>query len=208
MNFNLFCFVIILLVVSSWAEDNNDDIIMKFLNLNQNGEPKQDNFNNTAHRSLYSVDYFTINVPNWITFFNYVNFNEEKPLNFLEIGSLEGRSTVWQLENILLHPDSRITCVDTWEGSSEHTEDLKRGLYERFLNNISPYQNKVRIVRGFSSHGLKLPHVRNETYDFIYIDAAHRARNVLEDAVLSFPLLKFGGILAFDDYAYGGTILK
>ncbi len=181
----------------------SEDIISRFLNLDQNGVPKREVFT-AAHQSVYLVDYFTNNVVNWETFFNHVNFNGDKRLNFLEIGSLEGRSTVWQLEHILLHPESRITCVDTWEGSSEHTEVLKRGLYERFLNNISPYKHKVRIVRGFSSHGLKQPQVRNETYDFIYIDAAHRARNVIEDAVLSFPLLKIGGIMAFDDYAYGG----
>lgn len=30
----------------------------------------------------------------------------------LEIGSYEGRSAVWFLENILTHPTARIVCVD------------------------------------------------------------------------------------------------
>lgn len=42
-----------------------------------------------------------------------------------------------------------------------------------------------------------------ESYDFIYIDGDHHAASVLEDAVLSFPLLKKGGIMIFDDYRWG-----
>jgi len=44
---------------------------------------------------------------------------------------------------------------------------------------------------------------KNNTYDFIYIDADHVASSVLSDAELSWPLLKTGGIMAFDDYAWG-----
>jgi hypothetical protein len=35
-----------------------------------------------------------------------------RPVNFLELGSYEGRSTVWMLESLLTHPQSHITCVD------------------------------------------------------------------------------------------------
>lgn len=38
--------------------------------------------------------------------------------------------------------------------------------------------------------------------DIIYIDGDHSAPAVLTDAVLSWPLLKEGGILIFDDYQY------
>ena len=39
-------------------------------------------------------------------------------------------------------------------------------------------------------------------YSLIYIDGAHEGMNVFEDAVLSFRLLKAGGILVFDDYEW------
>lgn len=35
----------------------------------------------------------------------------------LEIGSFEGRSAVWLLENVLTHPTSRLTCVDLFDGA-------------------------------------------------------------------------------------------
>jgi len=42
----------------------------------------------------------------------------------------------------------------------------------------------------------------DERFDCIYIDADHRAAGVLEDAVLSWRLLKGGGIMILDDYGW------
>ena len=41
--------------------------------------------------------------------------------------------------------------------------------------------------------------------DFIYIDGDHRAPTVLSDAVQSFARLRHGGLMAFDDYYWGGN---
>jgi hypothetical protein len=38
------------------------------------------------------------------------------------------------------------------------------------------------------------------SFDIIYIDGSHIASDVLEDVVLSWRLLKTGGIIIFDDY--------
>ena len=37
----------------------------------------------------------------------------------LEVGSFEGRSALWFLENILTDPTASITCVDIWVGAYE-----------------------------------------------------------------------------------------
>jgi predicted O-methyltransferase YrrM len=47
---------------------------------------------------------------------------------------------------------------------------------------------------------------RKEQYDFIYIDADHTTAGVLLDAELSWPLLKSGGIMAFDDLTWGADL--
>jgi predicted O-methyltransferase YrrM len=39
-------------------------------------------------------------------------------------------------------------------------------------------------------------------YDLIYVDGSHAAHAALEDLVLSWPLLKAGGLLIFDDYRF------
>ena len=153
-----------------------------------------------THVFNFTVDYFSNHIESWRTMFL---IEDNTAYSILEVGSLEGRATTWMLEHFLPHSDSRMTCVDTWEGSEEHTEELKTGLYERFLHNISPYKHKVDVFRGPSGTMLKDPRIQAQKFDFIYIDACHRARNVLEDAVLAFPLLKLYGALVFDDYLWG-----
>lgn len=112
-------------------------------------------------------------------------------IHALEIGSFEGRSALWFLENILTDATSTITCVDLFIGKTYE---------DQFDHNIqvSTLGKKVRKIKGSSQtilRQLKLNH-----YDFIYVDGSHFAVNVLMDAVLSWDLLKVGGIIIFDDY--------
>jgi hypothetical protein len=55
---------------------------------------------------------------------------------FLEIGSFEGRSTVWIIEN-MMNPGDWIDCVDTWKGGEEHSEEDMDSVEERFNYNIN-----------------------------------------------------------------------
>ena len=149
---------------------------------------------------IYTQDWFTGNIINWTHFLKEL---KDKPnLRFLEIGSYQGRSTVWLLENILTHDTSSITCIDTFEGSAEHLKDYQYDLptlFQVFSHNISKFKNRVNIIKNKSQIALKQI---NEEYDFVYIDGDHTASSVIEDAVLSFSLLKKGGIMIFDDYEW------
>lgn len=55
--------------------------------------------------------------------------------SFLEIGSFEGRSAVWIIEN-MMGPGDWIDCVDTWEGGEEHSEEDMWTVEQRFDANI------------------------------------------------------------------------
>ena len=44
-----------------------------------------------------------------------------------------------------------------------------------------------------------------ESFDIIYVDGSHTADDVMADAVLSWGLLKEGGIIVFDDYRWNGS---
>lgn len=55
---------------------------------------------------------------------------------FLEIGSFEGRSAVWIIENMMRAGDW-IDCVDTWEGGEEHSAEDMEGTEARFIHNIT-----------------------------------------------------------------------
>ena len=114
----------------------------------------------------------------------------------MEIGTFEGRSSTWMLDNLLTHKDSRLYCVDHWLFKGEHNKNV----FETFKKNIEPYKSKVVILKGYSRDMIRSIH--KTKFDFIYIDANRHSQNVLEDAVLSFPLLKPNGILIFDDYTH------
>ena len=139
---------------------------------------------------VFTVYWFTQNIHAWKNVFS----STKVPENVLEIGSFEGRSTCWLLENT----QARVTCVDTWDGSDEHTMEHKAGLFDRFLDNIKDYKDRVTIMRGFSGEVLR-QFPCEPIFDFIYIDGSHYSKDVLEDAILSWRLLKQGGIIIFDD---------
>jgi predicted O-methyltransferase YrrM len=120
----------------------------------------------------------------------------KKPLHILEIGTFEGRSAIWILQNLCKHPDSKLYCVDHWLYKGEHNSDT----YKTFKKNIEPYKDKVIVLKGHSSHMLR--RLNKPQFDFIYIDANRHSQNVLEDAVLSFPLLKPNAIMILDDYTH------
>lgn len=149
---------------------------------------------------MYTQDYFSNNVPVWNRLFQ--GMRHRPNLNFLEIGCFEGRSAVWLLENVLTDPTSTLHCIDTFEGSEEHDAIDTSRLREYFMHNIEDHRSKVVVHVGESGKVLRTFRERN-VFDFIYIDGDHHSANVMEDAVLCFPLLKVGGIMAFDDYLGG-----
>jgi predicted O-methyltransferase YrrM len=144
-----------------------------------------------------NTDWFT---PHISLFTKMLNNYKDLPYHFLEIGTFEGRSTLWMLENILIHSESTITCIDKWDCTHENYENV----YVNFIHNmlVGGFMDRIEFYKMESNTALKLPQILSKKYDFIYIDANHSTPHPLEDAVLSFPLLKTNGILAFDDYLW------
>ena len=144
-------------------------------------------------------------------------------IHILEIGSYEGRSTVWFVENFLNNDKSTMTCIDPWEdysqdansmgsyGSSDASWKFKtRKIKDVFLNNIelTGKKNQVLVKQGMSNKILPLLISEDKEYDVVYIDGNHVAPFVLMDAVMSWNLLKKNGIMIFDDYLWGPDIAK
>ena len=126
--------------------------------------------------------------------------------NFLEIGSFEGRSTVWTVEN-MMEDGGEIYCIDTWGGSEEHVKGELDGAEDRFHNNILTVREafpkrKVNKLKGMSTQWLPSLACEKLLFDFIYIDGSHVAKDVLTDACMAWPLLKKDGMIAFDDYLW------
>jgi predicted O-methyltransferase YrrM len=135
--------------------------------------------------------------------------------NFLEIGSFEGRSAVWTIEN-MMEDGGEIVCIDTWEGGSEHTPEDMSGTEDRFHQNITLIRNRfpnraVVSLKSTSVEALGAAIAHKKEFDFIYIDGSHLSKDVLTDACMSWPMLKDKGFMVFDDYMWrppGFTLLQ
>lgn len=157
----------------------------------------------------FTVDWFSPNIPEWET---HLGPLAGKPdLHFVEVGSLEGRSACWLLQNILTHPSCTLDCVDLFEIGEEHFDVVRDfpgslpsqiPIEENFRWNIKALgaESKVRMLKGRSEEILRTLALR--TYDGAYIDGSHRAPNVLTDLVLTWGLLKEGGMVILDDYEW------
>lgn len=130
--------------------------------------------------------------------------------SFLEIGSFEGRSAVWVVENMLQDGDE-IICIDTWEGGEEHGAEDMSAVQKRFIHNLKLAQEKYPKRNLLSNKATSTYYLASAlyegdnkiTFDFIYIDGSHIAKDVLTDACMAWPLLKPKGIMVFDDYMWG-----
>jgi len=136
---------------------------------------------------------------NW---FNYIPVNNEKPINYLEIGTLHGANLLSVADYYGKHIDSKLYCIDPWDDYEDYNEykELQNDHFNIFLKNLNnhPDKNKITYYKNYS-HKI-LPTLEDDYFDIIYIDGNHEAIYVLEDAVLSFRKLKKNGYLIFDDY--------
>ncbi len=137
-------------------------------------------------------------------------FPKLRPVKILEVGSFEGASTCFMIQYLANVSPIEIHCIDTWMGGQEHAGENMGEVEKRFLRNtelaIQNAPNKIKLVihKGYSERSLSLLLASNITdFDFVYIDGSHEAPDVITDAILSFKLLKPGGVLGFDDYTWG-----
>lgn len=132
------------------------------------------------------------------------------PRRVLEVGSYEGASTIYLIDQLAKTGPLEIHCVDTWEGGVEHGAVDMRSVEARFTHNTglaratAPNLVDLKVHKGFSDVCLaRLLAMGGANYfDFVYIDGSHQAPDVLCDAVLGFKLLRPGGVIAFDDYLW------
>jgi predicted O-methyltransferase YrrM len=137
-----------------------------------------------------------------------------RPRRLLEIGSYEGQSACYLIETVGRMHEAELHCIDTWQGGIEHGAINMAEVERRFLKNTD-----IAIRQAANSTTLNVHKARSDFalaqlfvqgyegfFDFIYIDGSHQAPDVLTDAVLSFRLLRKGGLIAFDDYLWSENL--
>lgn len=135
--------------------------------------------------------------PNWQKWIGHLAGKES---HGLEIGTFKGESAEMACKLIFNHPKSTYTCVDTFKGSIEHAINKIdcTTLEQDWTRRLAPY-SQARKIKGLSNEVMRS---LAGSYDFIYIDAAHDAMNVLRDSVLAWDLLAVGGVIIWDDYQW------
>ncbi|HJW96321.1 MAG TPA: class I SAM-dependent methyltransferase [Thermoanaerobaculia bacterium] len=125
-------------------------------------------------------------------------FRNAPGVRALEIGCFEGQSACWYLDNILTHPTSRLVCVDPF--AIPMGSVLVRYFERLFDYNIAASGSGDRVTKLVGRSQDVLPVLPQSQFDFIYVDGSHKVGDVLQDAVLTWPLLRAGGLMIFDDY--------
>lgn len=157
--------------------------------------------------------------------------DQPRPRRVLEVGCWEGRGTIWLLATLCRHPESTLTCVDTWDGGEQYRDvglHLDREKHSpaaveaRFDDNVrrvtgvapldaeradldaSGVAGKVRKMKGRSAEMLARLRARpgGERFDVAYVDGSHAARDVMIDAAMGWELLRRGGVIVFHDYRW------
>jgi hypothetical protein len=126
-------------------------------------------------------------------------------LRFLQIGAYTGDCSEWLCQHVLTGEDSFVWDIDTWRGSADepaHRQLDWDAVLRRYSARMEPYVPHVKQFIGTSDHFFYVMPPDPESMDMVYVDGAHRAENVLRDAVNADRLLKPGGILAFDDLTW------
>lgn len=143
-------------------------------------------------------DFFVNNINSWLFIFDkYDLFN--KSLTALEIGSYEGRSSLFLLSFL---NKIKLTCVDTFKPSielREYNEKKFHKIYKNFKSNTAKYSKKLIVIKNTSAFFFKK---NKKKYDLIYVDGSHEYKDVVHDAKKAFFYLNNNGIIIFDDFLW------
>lgn len=121
---------------------------------------------------------------------------------WLEIGSYQGRSALWTLENVLQGPNSLLYCIDIFEPLQAGLEtwgDPETDYVKVFDELVGSHPGVIKL-KGRSRD--ILPILQGTMFDGAYVDGDHCEDSVRADLRLLWPLLRPGAVCVFDDYGW------
>tara|TARA_Y100000590_G_scaffold289197_1_gene325573 strand:- start:219 stop:1031 length:813 start_codon:yes stop_codon:yes gene_type:complete len=161
---------------------------------------------NNNEKKIYFEEKYNFNFKDWFSgniFIWEIIVNKIEKIDYLEIGSFEGRSTVFMGE---LNNLNSIAAIDTWEGSDEHNSEDKRPeisfnkVFENFKNNLNIINKpNINYFKTTSDNFFKN---NKKNYNLIYIDGSHHYNDVKNDFINSFNCLKNNGYIICDDFLW------
>jgi len=135
----------------------------------------------------------------------------------IEVGTFVGSAAIHTWAPLMQHEGNNgiVLCIDTWQGDLnmrlgedfQYFMSLTHGhprLYEKFLQHIVQYelQDTVFPLPIPSLLGARMLRLTNWIVDVIYVDSAHEIGETFAELMLFFQLLRPGGMMLGDDYAF------
>jgi hypothetical protein len=147
-------------------------------------------------------------IPNWFDGvkdnFKYIflenNYFNNKNIKMLQLGAFAGHASNWLGNNVI----GTLMDVDTWNGSQKKDGHIDNHGHLNF-NEVEDHHAKLTKglnVSKFKGTTQDFFKQNKETFDFIYIDASHKKKDVMFDLENSFKILNINGIIACDDYIW------
>lgn len=118
----------------------------------------------------------------------------------LEIGSYSGNYA----KEILSVYDGRLILIDIWNKNTDGSyvdisnQTNYKEIYNRCIENIVGYEDRCFMFRIDSKNASSI--FKDESLDFVYIDANHKYEYVKKDIESWLPKVRKGGILSGHDY--------
>lgn len=138
-------------------------------------------------------DWFSGNIIYWEKIVNKIS-----KIKYLEIGSFEGRSTVFikELSNL-----ETLVAVDIWENYDELKTINFNKVYENFKYNLN-LGGQSENIKFFKTTSDDFFSNNKNYFNLIYIDGYHHYEQVKKDFVNSFNFLENGGYIICDDFMW------
>jgi predicted O-methyltransferase YrrM len=114
-----------------------------------------------------------------------------------EVGTAEGRFAKAVCE---ANPGVKLHCIDPWEkyeGYNDFRETYYEPAEEKARKQLAPFD--VNIIKKYSLDGAK--DFEDKSLDFVYIDANHDVRHVIEDIDTWMPKVRPGGMISGHDWS-------
>jgi glycosyltransferase involved in cell wall biosynthesis/predicted O-methyltransferase YrrM len=123
-------------------------------------------------------------------------------LRVLDVGGGDGCAACWLLDNVLTHASAQITCINRLEITAQNQDsihlEVRQPDEDGFGANLAKTNcpQKARTIVG--NPQMILRSLISNSYDLLYIHHAFSASDVLEIILLSWGLLKVGGMMILD----------
>ena len=123
---------------------------------------------------------------------------QHKPFLAIEVGSWKGLSTM-----LIARYSNTLYCVDTWMGADNtqgmRAEAQQKDVFSFFRHNmnIMGVWSKIKPMVMSSIDAARI--IRDESADWIFIDADHGHTGFSQDLAAWWPIVKPGGILCGHD---------